>query len=199
MRRYSCPVLCFLLAVIPANVQAQVHKHTGNTSPYAGFETRSIKSLSEADIEELRSGGGWGLALAAELNGVPGPAHLLELKDELDLSVDQVAEIKAIYNQMRAEATAAGERFIAAETAIEHAFASGQIDATRLQSLIDESEGVRAELRFIHLSRHLLTTPILTLEQIERYNIVRGYTSDPCAHVPEGHNPDMWRRHNGCD
>jgi hypothetical protein len=49
-------------------------------SPYAGQETRRIKSLSEQDIDELRQGRGWGLAKAAELNGLPGPAHLLEMR-----------------------------------------------------------------------------------------------------------------------
>ena len=36
--------------------------------PYAGMQERPIKSLSDADIRELKRGGGWGLALAAELN-----------------------------------------------------------------------------------------------------------------------------------
>ena len=55
-------------------------------SKYAGEEKREIKSLSETDIEELKNGQGWGLAKAAELNGVPGPAHLLEMKNEIDLT-----------------------------------------------------------------------------------------------------------------
>jgi len=42
-------------------------------SEYSGDEDRAIKSLSADDIEELRRGGGWGFARAAELNGVPGP------------------------------------------------------------------------------------------------------------------------------
>jgi hypothetical protein len=49
------------------------------------MQSRAIKSLSDNDINELRRGGGWGLALAAELNGMPGPAHLLELKDKIPL------------------------------------------------------------------------------------------------------------------
>mgnify|MGYP006921603371 CR=1 FL=1 len=38
-----------------------------HVSPYAGQQQRSIKSLSSEDIAELRRGGGWGLAKAAEL------------------------------------------------------------------------------------------------------------------------------------
>ena len=68
-----------VLCAVASPLVAQDHGH----SPYAGLEAREIKSLSEADIEELRRGGGWGLALPAELNGVPGPAHLLELRDEI--------------------------------------------------------------------------------------------------------------------
>lgn len=199
MRWRSVPALCLLLAMAPAHLQAQEPRHSGTASPYAGYETRPIKSLSESDIEELRRGDGWGLALAAELNGVPGPAHLLELKDEIPLSADQVAMIEAIYARMKTEAIAAGERLITAEAAIERAFVGGQLDSGRLRSLIDQSGAARADLRFIHLSRHLLTPPLLRDEQIERYNSLRGYASDPCAHVPEGHDPYMWRRHNGCD
>ena len=55
-------------------------------SKYVGQEKREIKSLSESDIEELKNGGGWGLAKAAELNGVPGPVHLLEMKKEIGLN-----------------------------------------------------------------------------------------------------------------
>ena len=37
-------------------------------------------------MADLRAGRGMGLALAAELNGYPGPAHVLELADKLDLA-----------------------------------------------------------------------------------------------------------------
>src|SRR5210317_2643476 len=73
-------------------------------SSYAGQEDREIKSLSESDIEELKNGRGWGLAKAAELNGVPGPAHLLEMKSEIALSKDQVKKIEAIYKEMKRKA-----------------------------------------------------------------------------------------------
>ena len=62
-------------------------------SPYAGEESRAVKSLSAEDIAELRRGGGWGLARAAELNGMPGPIHLLELKDDIPLTREQVSAI----------------------------------------------------------------------------------------------------------
>lgn len=180
---------------IPFGAAAQSHGH----SPYAGWEAREIKSLSETDLDDLRAGRGWGLALAAELNGVPGPAHLLELKDRSGLSPEQVSAIEAIFAAMQTEAQEAGERFIAAETAIEDAFREGNLDPDQLRALIDVAAEARAELRFIHLSRHLETPPLLTAEQIARYNELRGYgADDPCVAVPESHDPAMWRRHNNC-
>ncbi len=194
--------LCALCASLPAFVSAQSHSHgngSDHNAPYAGFETRKIKSLSEQDIAELRRGGGWGLALPAELNGRPGPAHLLELRDELELSAEQIAAIEAMHEDMRQSAIAAGERFIAAEAALSAAFAAPELSEEALQDLLSSAATARAELRFVHLSKHLSTPALLTKEQIEKYNILRGYADDPCTNVPEGHDATMWRRHNGCE
>jgi hypothetical protein len=183
-------------AALPLAAAGQ-HVHP---SPYAGLETREIKSLSQADLEELRRGGGWGLALSAELNGMPGPAHLLELRDEIGLTPGQVTGIAAIFDAMQAEAREAGARFIEAEAAIEAAFRAGDLDPERLRALIHASAMARADLRFVHLSRHLETVPLLSPAQIARYEALRGYgAADPCDAVPEGHDRAMWRRHNGCD
>lgn len=46
--------------------------------PYANLQTRSIKTLSDQQIADLNAGRGMGLALAAELNGYPGPIHAIE-------------------------------------------------------------------------------------------------------------------------
>ncbi len=188
--------LSLALALAPAILDAQ--GHGGHAAPYAGLERRAIKSLSAGDIDELRRGGGWGLALAAELNGVPGPAHLLELRDEIPLGAEQIAAIEAIFAEMKAEAIAAGARLIAAEEALEAAFRAGALEDVRLRSLVTAAEVARAELRFVHLSRHLSTPALLTKAQIERYNILRGYGSDPCLNVPAGHDTEIWRRHNNC-
>jgi hypothetical protein len=43
-------------------------------APYAGMQTRPVKALTEQQLADLKAGRGMGLALAAELNGYPGPA-----------------------------------------------------------------------------------------------------------------------------
>lgn len=190
-------LLVALLALLPSVVLAQGHGH--GHSAYAGEEGRAIKSLSDEDIAELRRGGGWGLARAAELNGIPGPAHLLELKDEIPLEPDQVAALEAIFQTMQADAIAEGERLIALETELEAMFRSGTVAEDSLRTMLDAIAAARSRLRFIHLRTHLETPELLGPEQIERYNQLRGYAAAPCAAVPEGHDPVMWRRHMGCD
>jgi hypothetical protein len=159
---------------------------------------RSIKSLSAEDVSELKSGGGWGLAKAAELNGVPGPAHLLEMKDEIPLLPSQVETTTSIFTSMQADAIAAGEKLIALETELDTAFQSRSITNHNLRTLLNQIAATRGELRYIHLSTHLKTPDILTEPQIAKYNTLRGYANDPCDRAPEGHDPDMWRAHNGC-
>ena len=66
-------------------------------SPYVGEELRSIRSLTSQEIESLRSGRGMGFAKVAELNHYPGPKHVLELADDLDLTLSQVSETEALF------------------------------------------------------------------------------------------------------
>lgn len=188
--------LALALAVVLATAPAMAQEH--GDAPYSGFESRPIKSLSDSDVAELKRGGGWGLALPAELNGKPGPAHLLEHSEALELTKHQVAELTDIFERMRAEAIDAGERLIAAEAELSAAFEGGSPSPTELALLVRNAEAARADLRIVHLSRHLEASPLLTAAQIEKYQVLRGYQEDPCRSVPEGHDAAMWKKHNGC-
>ncbi len=186
-----------VLLCIATMAQAQ-HNHVA-PSPYAGQESRVIKGLSQGDVAELRRGGGWGLAKAAELNGMPGPIHLLELKQEIALSAEQVTAIEAIFERMRADAIAEGERLIARERTLEQAFQTRTVTEQNLRRMLDEVGASRSALRYIHLVAHLQVSNLLNAEQVARYNALRGYANNPCAAVPPGHDPALWRKHNGCD
>ena len=169
-------VLALLAVSGPASGQEAHRSH----SEYGGEESRAVKSLSPEDIAELRRGGGWGLARTAELNGMPGPVHLLELKDEIALTPEQVEAITGIYERMRAKAIAEGERFLAGEETLEEAFRARTVTEESLREMLGDIERSRARLRFIHLAAHLDTPEILTEAQIARYATLRGY------HVPGG-------------
>jgi Spy/CpxP family protein refolding chaperone len=175
MRHFA---LTAIVIAAPAFAFAQHHADHGSASPYAGEKSREIKSLSEEDISTLRRGGGWELAKPAELNGVPGPAHLLELKDKIPLIPEQIAAIEAVYEEMRTAAIAEGERYIAGERKLEEAFGSRSVTEETLRAMLEQIEQSRVALRYIHLSTHLKMPAILTEEQIRRYNDLRGYRSN---------------------
>lgn len=196
MKIRALTLLLVLISMPLTAFSAGEHSHK---SKYAGEEKREIKSLSEDDIKELKDGGGWGLAKAAELNGMPGPVHLLEMKDEINLSANQVQDIEDLYNIMKQAAVPLGLELIALERELDHHFANKTMTRELLGELLDSISRVRSKLRYVHLSAHLNTPDILTPDQIALYNKLRGYSSDdPCENIPKGHDPNMWKKHHNC-
>jgi len=152
-------------------------------SPYAGMQTRPIKALSAQQIDDLKAGRGMGLALAAELNGYPGPSHVLELSDKLALSAAQKQSIQKLFESMKAESTPIGIRLIEQEGALDQQFASRSITPDALQEATTKIGVTQAELRNAHLKYHLETAQILSPDQMKQYADLRGYTSDaPARH-----------------
>lgn len=194
----------FLLA-LQANVLAQHEEHSNLKSQYAGQQDQSIKALSPSDIEGLKAGAGTpfsGMAKPAELNGYPGPRHVLDAfeADEFNLSEEQHSEIRQLFEKMQQKAIPLGEKIITIEKKLDNAFKNGEINSEDLRNFVSESAQVYADLRFVHLNTHLKMMDILDEDQINAYNKLRGYTSDdPCENVPEGHDPEMWKMHNGCE
>lgn len=144
-------------------------------SPYSGEERRDIKSLSDRDIQLLRSGAGMGLAKLAELNHYPGPRHVLELADELALSEEQRQATQSLYEKVKHDAIALGEKIIEAESELDQAFAGADVTAGTLESRLLEIGELRAQLRLVHLGAHLRQKDNLSVEQIRKYDRLRGY------------------------
>ena len=145
------------------------------SSPYSGEEQREIKALSDSDIAGLLSGKGMGYAKAAELNGYPGPAHVLELTEELSLTVDQRAKSQAIFDKMEVAAKALGTELVAAERALDQAFKEKRIDTSSLSKLVERIGDIESRLRTVHLKAHLQQSKILDAGQIMKYMALRGY------------------------
>jgi hypothetical protein len=148
-----------------------VHAQT----PYAGMQTRPIKALSEQQIADLGAGRGMGLALAAELNGYPGPSHVLELADKLELSAEQRASMQRLFDSMKAEAMPLGARLIEQEAELDKQFASRTVTPESLKASTEAVAATQGTLRETHLKYHLSTGSILTPSQMTRYAELRGY------------------------
>jgi Spy/CpxP family protein refolding chaperone len=162
-----------------------------HAQPYAGLQARPIKALSAEQTADLRAGRGMGLALAAELNGYPGPSHVLELADKLELRPEQRQQAEALFKAMTAEAVPLGEAVIAAESELDRQFATRTVTPASLTAATESIGLVQAKLRAAHLKYHLAMLDVLTPEQINRYGELRGYGSAaPAGHTP-GTHPHM--------
>lgn len=144
-------------------------------APYAGFDNRQIKALSPQQVEDVKAGKGMGMALPAEVNGYPGPAHVLELAEGLSLTDEQRSRTTALFNDMKQEAQAAGESYLESEAQLESLFTTGAADAESLRDAVMRTGDHQAALRFVHLKYHLAMLDVLTPQQIARYRALRGY------------------------
>src|SRR5690242_20746534 len=118
-RTTVCLAAAMMLAAAPSLAQVP--------QPYAGLQNRPLKALSAEQLADLKAGRGMGLALAAELNGYPGPLHVLELADRLQLSPEQTRRVDSLYRAMQSEAIAAGAKLIRAERELDRQFTAGGI------------------------------------------------------------------------
>ncbi|AHE97231.1 Spy/CpxP family protein refolding chaperone [Thioalkalivibrio paradoxus] len=152
------------------------HAHgAGAHAPYAGLEERSIKALSEQEIKDLRAGRGMAMALAAELNGYPGPLHTLELARELELTPEQEQRTRQLFAEMQQEAGRLGEKLVDAEEALDRLFREQEATPDSVLKASMEAAELRGQLRATHLLSHLEMMAVLSPEQVERYNTLRGY------------------------
>src|SRR4051794_24956336 len=143
--------------------------------PYAGMQSRSIKALSDQQIADLKAGRGMGLALPAELNGYPGPSHLLELADKLQLSREQRAKVQSMFAAMKAEAVPLGAKLIERESELDRQFAEHTVTPESLKAATGAAAAIQGELRETHLRYHLATAAVLSAEQMQKYAQLRGY------------------------
>ena len=174
---YLVLVIAIALPPIPASA----------TSPYVDQTSSGIKSLSDEEVADYLSGNGMGLAKAAELNGYPGPAHVLELADQLALSPNQKERTEAIFERMQSQAKSVGKRLIDEERKLDELFASKTISSPLLHQTLGSIASLRAEVREIHLQAHLDEAQILSQAQSTTYWHLRGYDdSAGHAHSPDG-------------
>ncbi len=164
--------VAFMLFSLPLLAGAQ------HAQPYAGQEQRDIKALSAQEVGQYRSGAGMGYAKAAELNGYPGPMHILDLADQLQLDPSQRAAVKELMDKHKPEARALGAKLVEAERAIEMLFRSGNAEPASLSFSVNEAARLQGEYRLSHLQTHWQAKALLTSEQISLYAKLRGYAGE---------------------
>ncbi len=167
-----------IILLLAAPLSAQMdheHMHHHAQSPYTANTANDVKALSPEALDGYRNGTGMGMAIPAELNGYPGPRHILDLGDKLQLTAEQRTRIGAIYDSMHADAVRLGAEIVDLETKLDRGFAQKTMTQRELDSLTSEIAVRQGRLRFVHLKAHLAAKDVLTAAQIQQYAKLRGY------------------------
>lgn len=158
------------------------HTHPSQGSAYSSMHGRDIKALSDEQLSDLREGRGMGASLPAELNGVPGPLHLLQLAGQLKVSPEQQAALERVMSEMKASAQRLGTQVIAAEAELDRSFKSGNAYESSITEATARIAALQGQLRAVHLVAHLKAKQLMSAEQVAAYNIARGYGQQPSPH-----------------
>ena len=143
----------------------------------AGQPGREIKALSDSEIAGYLEGRGMGLAKAAELNGYPGPDHVLELATQLGLSPQQRATIERLKRTMK-KAAHLGYWLVRDERRLDLLFAEGQANDENITPLVQRIGSLQAEIRLVHLRAHIEMRKILSPDQIKKCEQTRGHAEN---------------------
>ena len=127
-----------------------------------------------------------GYALAAELNDFPGPKHVLDFGEQLELSANQRRESQRLYDAMLEEAKRGGAALVGREEDLDRLFRSGQPTEDALSRAVAEAAAAQGQLRFVHLKYHLATRALLSSEQLASYRDLRGYSGHASGHGGHG-------------
>jgi Spy/CpxP family protein refolding chaperone len=178
MRRLAFLAAAALVIAGPAFAQSgHGHQHGGRDDTQAH---RRVEAVQREFDQVVADGLGFGLAFAADQNGYPGPLHVLELKDQLQLTPEQEARMRALFETMRGDARARAARLAAAEDRLRRIFADGVADPAAVRAAVTGAEAARAEVRLVHLLTHLQAHDVLTEAQRRTYHQIRwGATKNP--------------------
>lgn len=160
----------------------------GPTSPsattgYAHLLDSPVRGLTPGEIQELKTGAGMRLALPAELNGYPGPKHVLDLANDLGLNASQRQAVQSLYDRTNQQARAAGEKVLESYRALDGWFRNGTGSADDLEQLVKTLGEREAQLRLVHLRAHVECRDLLTDHQVELYKDLRGYGGQHTDHA----------------
>jgi Spy/CpxP family protein refolding chaperone len=169
MRDVMLGVVAGIAITAAAAAASAQHGHGG-----AGAEGHEIAQACATEFEKVvGEGRGFGLAFAADQNGYPGPMHVLELRDRLELTADQQAKARDLMHAMFAESRPKSARLLEAEARLRRLFAERVADDAAVRATVAEVERARSEVRLVHLLAHLKTRDLLSEDQRRLYHEAR--------------------------
>src|SRR5260221_11508921 len=87
-----------------------------------------------------------GLARPAELNGYPGPAHVLEMAEQIGLTAEQKVRTQSLFDSMQSNAAAAGRGLVEEERALDRFFATRAVAPGKLSAGLEKIAAVQGKV-----------------------------------------------------
>lgn len=179
-----------LSACLAAFLAASAIPGAAQQGQQAGHHGRDHGGKQAREFRNLQQGRGMGMGRAAETNGYPGPMHVLQHAEALELSDGQIERTRELMTRVKSRAPELGKQIVDAEERLEAMFAEDSVNAAKMDALLLQIAELRAHLRSLHLTAHLDQAAVLTEAQLEKYKTLRS------ASQAEGERRPM-RRMNG--
>ena len=136
-------------------------------------------------------GAGLGAGMIAMMNGYPGPKHVLEMGDELELTAEQRESIGTIYGNVKAKSVELGTELVEKDEALAALFTSGSVSTGDVEKLAREIGELQGRVRAEHLNAHVETFDALTPAQREQLSSMQGMHE---MHQGSGEGMQMQKR-----
>lgn len=168
-------VMLLLFSVFTLAQEKHQMNHNNHKSQYISEINNDIKALTKEELNHLLKGEGMGMAKAAELNSYPGPRHVLDFSSQLNLTSEQIEKTNELFKSMQTQAKKIGLLIIKKEKELDSVFKTNKAEEELIRNKITEIAQLNSKLRFVHLDAHLKQKEILTVEQVNSYNRLKGY------------------------
>jgi Spy/CpxP family protein refolding chaperone len=122
-----------------------------------------------ADRDGLTKGDAMGTALVAEKNLYPSPKKVLDFKDQLGLTKNQIQKITELIDITTVSASVKGSEIIEEEEGLDQLFGTGTMNDRTLRDKLNKIGKLRADYAFMHLQVYVKVKQILSPNQYERY------------------------------
>ncbi len=144
----------------------------------AAREGTGIPALSEAQAASYLDGEAMWQASVAELNHYPSPRRVLELAEALELTEEQQRATTKLHEETRREAIRLGRELVALEQRLNRIFVWNQATADNTAKIVLDIGTLQTQIRLTHLAASIRQKPLLTEEQVRRYDELQGRGMD---------------------
>jgi hypothetical protein len=140
----------------------------------AAKEGTGLPALSEAQAAGYLDGKAMWHASVAEQHHYPTPRRVFEHAEALELTEAQRRATTRLQEETRLEAIRLGTELVALEQRLNRIFAWNQATAENIAKIVLDIGTLQAQLRLTHLLANIRQKPLLTEEQVRRYDELQG-------------------------